>query len=122
MKKTAIIVTAVLALQANILFAGNETTSVTVINENATSIMVFLAPSTPAEATFDDFVTVNDISSLMPVTPSEASFEEMPFETASFRDLAPSTPAVAEFEEAFDVNTIDVISLAPVNPVEADFE
>jgi len=40
--------------------------------------MAFLAPVTPVEATFEEFITMNEIVAFGTVTPSEATFEEMP--------------------------------------------
>ena len=61
----------------------------------------FLAPSTPAEADFnEDVVLLTDISILAPVTPPEAEFDE---EDESFlmnySILAPVTPLEAGFDE-----------------------
>jgi hypothetical protein len=116
MKTIKMIIAAVITLQAGILFAGNETSSVPVTNDNLTISMNCLVPVTPREATFEEAVLMNDFASLAPATPIEATFGE-PSEGAFVLDLAPVTPAVADFEDVVDYN-----SLAPVTPAEADFE
>ena len=122
MKATTIIIASVLALQVNILLAGNEATLGPVTNETATITLASLAPSTPTEVTFEEVVEMNEFANLAPMIPSEATFEDMPSEIASIVDLAPMTPTVAEFEDAVDMITVNVIDLAFVTPDEADFE
>jgi hypothetical protein len=121
MKATIIILAAVLTLTANAIFAGNETSSTPVTTDNTTISMKFLAPATPAEATFDDLIVVNEITDLLPVTPSEATFEDVPIVITSIVNLAPVVPTQADFEDVVDV-TIDISTLAPVTPAVADFE
>jgi hypothetical protein len=60
--------------------------------------MTLLAPAVPAEATFEEMIMVNEISSLMPVTPSEATFEDISGDLTSPFDLAPVAPIQADFE------------------------
>ncbi len=119
MKATTIIIAAVLTLQAGILFAGNETCSAPLSNENTSRT---LAPTTPFEATFEEVVTIADAAMLDPTTPSEATFEEMPSETISISDLAPVVPAEADFCETSDSTSVDNGILAPAAPAFADFE
>ncbi len=121
MKTTITLLAAVLTLSASVLFAGNETSSTPVSNENTTITMEFLAPVAPAEATFED-CTVNDTEHLVPVTPSEATFEEMPADVYTVFDLAPVAPIQADFEDIVAQVTIDNETLAPVTPAAADFE
>jgi hypothetical protein len=121
MKTSTIIFAAVLTLQAGILFAGNENSSAPVTNEAATITMTFLAPATPVEATFEEFVAEVGISSLVPVTPSEAAFEDMPGDMASTFNLWPVTPVTADFEDVVEM-TVDISALAPAVPTVADFE
>jgi len=99
-KLSTIIIAAVLALQVNFLFAGNEKISAPVAKESAAISIISLAPTTPKEATFDD----------------------MPMEMTSPVELAPTTPAVADFEDVVDDSANDLNALAPVTPAEADFE
>jgi hypothetical protein len=117
MKATTIIIAAALALQVNVLLAGNDINSTSVANANNTITLTSLAPTIPVEATFEDAVTTIDFASLAPTTPAEAQVEDMIYEMASSLNLAPLTPAVADFEDGIDFN-----SLAPVVPAQADFE
>ena len=96
MKATTIILAAVLTLSMNVLFASND--GATVISET-NSFNTSLAPSIPAEATFEE---TND-----------ATF-------AAF-NLAPVSPIEADFSDEISETTIDIITLAPVTPSEADF-
>ena len=121
MKTTITILAAVLVLSTSALFAGNETSSIPTTTENPTFAMEFLAPVAPAEATFEDFVAVNEIANLVPVTPSEASFEEMPVDETSVFDLAPVVPTQADFEDVVAGVIVDNGILAPVTP-SVDFE
>ena len=122
MKTTITILAAVLTLSVNVLFAGNETSSAPVTNDNATISMVFLAPIAPAEATFEDFIMANEIVVLAPVTPSEATFKEMPIDVVSVFDLAPVVPIQADFEDVVVDVIVDNETLAPATPAVADFE
>ena len=122
MKTTITILAVVLTLSASLLFAGNETSSSPVSNDNATITMAVLAPVAPIEATFEDFTTVNEIAALVPVTPSEATFEEMPADVTSVFDLAPVAPIQADFEDVVSDVTINNGILAPLTPAVADFE
>jgi hypothetical protein len=123
MKATIIIVIAVLALQMNVLFAGNRNSYDTpVTKDNSSNSLISLAPTTPMEANFEDDATLTDYAAWAPVTPTEATFDDMPSEMASFADLAPVTPTVANFEDDIDTITFDLTSLKPNTPAEADFE
>jgi hypothetical protein len=117
MKATTIIIAAALTLQVNILFAGNEVNSTPLANTYSAITLTLLAPTTPAEATFEDLVEMTDFASLAPVTPAEAQFEDISCELVAALNLASVTPAEADFEDG-----IDITSLAPVVPAEADFE
>jgi hypothetical protein len=116
MKATTIIIAAVFSIQISTLFAANEFPPVTSNNAVSASYYVSLVPSTPVEASFEDFTTTEKIN-LIPTTPVEATFVETPSEMV---DLAPVTPAVAEFDD--DVIAVDNGILAPVTPTFADFE
>ncbi|MEI7526777.1 MAG: hypothetical protein WCJ95_20680 [Mariniphaga sp.] len=122
MKTTITFLAAVLTLSANVLFAGNETSSAPVSNDNATFTMAILAPVVPAEATFEDFTSVNEIATLAPFTPSEATFEEMPVDATLVFDLAPVAPIQADFEDVVADVIVDNGFLAPTTPAVADFE
>jgi hypothetical protein len=94
------IISAILVLQACLLFADNESSSAPAAIEMSTIAMANLAP----------------------VTPDEATFEEMPAdEMTSTVDLQPVTPVAADFEDVADV-AIDVKALASSAPVVAEFE
>jgi hypothetical protein len=97
MKATNIIIAAVLILSANVLFAGNDSASTNVANNNTTMSVAALAPEVPAEADFED-AFVFDFISLAPALPAEAWFEDLTPETVSAFNLAPLAPAVADFE------------------------
>ena len=114
---TTIIIAAALALQVNVLFAGNDINSTAASNANNTIALTSLAPTVPMKATFEDAVDMTEFASLAPTTPTEAQFEDISFEMVSALNLAPLTPAVADFEDEIDFN-----SLAPAVPAEADFE
>jgi hypothetical protein len=76
MKATTIILAALFTFQVSVLFAGNESTTVT---------------SATVETTLD-------MTALIPVTPAEATFEEVNSEVIDFTALVPATPMVADFE------------------------
>ena len=116
MKTTTIILAAVLTFSVNFLFAGNDESR---MNTETTSFQASLAPSTPAEATFED---VNDATTfvLAPTTPIEADFSDVVTEaTIDITTLAPVTPIEADF--ASDDETTNARVFAPVTPSVADF-
>jgi hypothetical protein len=88
----------------NVLFAGNDEA---ITNTVTNSFTASLAPTTPAEATFEDAndaaatlvlaPTIN-IVTLAPVTPIEADFSSDD-DTPNARVLAPVTPSVADFSD-----------------------
>jgi hypothetical protein len=118
MKTIITILATVLALQVNVIFAGNDEVSTPAANSVSS---ISLAPTTPVEATFEDEVVMNEIAGLAPVMPSEATFEDA-VPVAEISGLIPVTPVVADFEDTAEVITIDITALAPVTPLEADFE
>ena len=116
MKATTIILTAVLTLSMNVLFAGNDGASV---NSETNSVLT-LAPGTPAEATFEDMTETTAIFNLAPVTPNEADFSDVaPELTIDYSILAPVTPGEASFSD--DEIPMTNVNLAPVTPAFADF-
>lgn len=116
MKATTIILAAIFTLSINVLFASSDGA---VVNNNIkSSTFTTLAPSTPAEATFED-MTETTID-LAPVAPIEADFSDaIPETTIDITTLAPVTPGEADF--ASDEETAHIIALAPVTPSVADF-
>ena len=123
MKAIILIIVAVLALQVNVLFAGNRNSYENpVTKENFSNLLIFLAPTIPLEANFEDEATLMDYAALGPITPTEATFDDMPSERTSLANLAPVIPTVANFEDDIDTTTLDLTSLAPVTPAEADFD
>jgi hypothetical protein len=98
MKTTMTLLTALLVLQVNILFAGNESVSPLASNAGTSFSLAALAPVTPATATFEEFTT------------------------ASVNGLAPVMPVEADFSDVVETPAIDLVKLAPVAPAEADFE
>ena len=117
MKATTIIIAAALALQVNVLFAGNDINSTPVANANVTIALTSLAPTVPVEATFEDVVVLNDFAYLALTTPTEAPFENLSYEMVSALNLAPAAPLTADVDEG-----IDFSSFAPFVPAHADFE
>ncbi len=103
MKTSTIIAAAIFTLQSGFLFAGNDHVSTPVTNETSMVSTIILAPVTPAEATFEDFVPINA-------------------ETPSLNTLAPSVPQVADFEDASGTPDIANRLLNPLTPAEAEFE
>jgi hypothetical protein len=107
--KSIYILAALLGLQFNTIFAsGNFSESPVLSNEVVNGITAtMLAPTTPAEATFEadfsDGAPVTEIHNfnLAPVTPKEADFEDEngTNNASSIRDLAPVTPNDADFED-----------------------
>jgi hypothetical protein len=89
-----IFLTSIFVLQFCTLFADNDGMPGTPKYESHVS----LAPSTPAEAPFEEIsestVQVFDLSALAPETPLEARFED-----DKVTDLSPAVPAEADFEE-----------------------
>lgn len=121
MKTTTIILATLLTLQISFLFAGNESITATPATEVSFSAVSMLAPSTPAEATFEEAGSVTfDLEALAPATPPAADFEEM-VPVIDLSALSPATPAEADFTDAGD-QTVDIRALAPVSPAVADFE
>ncbi len=117
MKATTTILAAVLTLSMNVLFASNDGT---VVNNNInSSTFTTLAPSTPAEATFED-MTVATIN-LAPIAPIEADFSDVaPEVVIDFSIMAPVTPSEADFSNE-EILTDSITTLAPVTPDFADF-
>jgi hypothetical protein len=121
MKATTIILAAFFTLQVSVLFAGNETTTLTSAPVETTLDLSALIPSTPAEATFEEVdIEVIEFTSLAPVVPAEAEFEEM-VPVIDLGSLTPITPAEADFSDGVN-QMINVSALAPVTPMVTDFE
>ena len=117
MKAISTILAAVLTLSMNVLFASNDGAAV---NSETNSFHASLAPSTPAEATFEEVNDATIAFNLSPVSPIEADFSDAISETTiDITTLAPVTPGEADF--ASDDETINVSALAPVTPTVADF-
>lgn len=78
MKKTILILAAILSLQINLLVAGNDENTMNAKGASTLKSTLELAPSTPVEATFDDVAeTVDTVHLLAPVNPVVADFEEL---------------------------------------------
>ncbi len=122
MNAKSIIIAAVLTVSSGILFAGNENSSSPVKFESNSIITMNFAPSTPAEATFEEVEVMNDFAFLAPSMPNEADFDDVTTDMSiDIIDLAPVAPVVADFNDSSDV-AIDVSALSPVTPIVADFE
>jgi hypothetical protein len=65
-------------------------------------------------------VPVSNLDRLAPVTPSEADFSEYVPEPSI--SLAPVTPAEADFNEAEYSAQVSTLNLKPTTPTNADFE
>ena len=115
MKATTIIIATVLTLSVNVLFASNDNASAPVANATTTKTLTSLAPTVPAEATFEDAIAMTDFVYLAPTTPSEAQFEDISYESVSALNLAPVAPLTADVNE-------EIVYLAPAVPAVADFE
>jgi hypothetical protein len=121
MKTNTTLIIALFTLQASLLFAGNESVTLTSTPVEMTLNLTTLVPVTPAEAIFEEIISVGiDFTSLAPVAPVEAEFEEM-VPVIDLGSLAPAVPVEADFSDTLN-QTIDISSLAPVAPVVADFE
>jgi hypothetical protein len=115
MKATTIIAAVILTLNTGFLFAGNETSSAPATSANTVNV---LAPKIPAEATFEEVITI-DVTGLAPAIPAEAGFEEIASEPSA-GGLSPVTPATADFDDEV-IMSCDP-ALVPMPPVTADFE
>jgi hypothetical protein len=102
MKTTFIILSTLLTLHINLLFAGNDVVSAN-SNSGVNSITILeLAPLTPREATFEDVATPFEFSTLAPGTPAEATFTDEPDETSAI-GLPPVTPDEADFSDSLSL-------------------
>lgn len=120
MKTTTIILATLLMLQINSLFASNDGVPMTTNKGMSFDAVLFLAPATPKEATFEEMAPIAETFILAPVTPKEASFEDEA-EVLSITRLAPVAPAEADFNDDEPALNIVTVSLAPVTPAKADF-
>lgn len=120
MKTITIILAILLILQINSIFASNDGVPMTTNKKTSFNTVLFLAPATPKEATFEEMTPVAETFILAPVTPKEASFEDE-VEDLSITNLAPVTPAEADFNDDEPILNTITVSLAPVTPAEADF-
>ena len=118
MKATTTILATVFTLSMNVLFASNDGATV---KSEPNSFQNSLAPTTPAEATFEDaYDATVTIIIHGPSTPIEADFSDtIPETTIDITTLAPVTPCEADFTSVDE--TINVSALAPVTPSVADF-
>lgn len=120
-----LILTAIFCLMSGVIFAdGTEVRPTANCNDALSVALTNLTPSLPAEATFDDDVTLTDLGYLAPNTPIEATFDDVP-EAGNemiLQNLAPVTPSEADFDDIEINHSIDISTLAPVSPGTADFE
>lgn len=120
MKTITIILATLLIPQINSLFASNDGVPMKANKEMSFNAVLFLAPATPKEATFEEMAPIAETFILAPVTPKEASFEDEA-DDLSITCLAPATPAEADFNDNEPVLNTITVSLAPVTPAKADF-
>jgi hypothetical protein len=110
------IITVLLGLQINLLFAANPTGNnatdpfsncltcsysvVEIQKDELLNDLTLLTPTTPAEATFSEEAANNEIN-LAPTTPSDASFDNDPEPTSpsTVEYLAPATPSEADYND-----------------------
>jgi hypothetical protein len=124
MKTTIIIIAAIFSLQAGNIFGANDLNNNEPMKDFSATTGFTLAPVTPAEADFSDFISepVMTSSFLAPVSPASADFgDNAPEMVTASINLAPNAPLTADFEE----NTPDQdgsVSLAPTTPMAAEFE
>jgi len=119
MKTTTIILATLLILQINSLFASNDGVPMTTNKGMSFNAVLFLAPATPKEATFEEMAAAETFI-LAPVTPKEAAFEDEA-KDLNITCLAPVTPAEADFNDDEPALNIVTVSLAPITPANADF-
>jgi hypothetical protein len=120
-----LILTPILCLHAGFIFADGTDAKPMVNNiEIASYALINLAPSTPVEATFEEFIPVYDFAALAPTPPVEATFEDIiGFGNGLMLDnLAPVTPLEADFNDNEVFQKIDISTLAPKPLAVADFE
>jgi hypothetical protein len=128
--KSLYILAAMVGLQFNTMLASANFSESTVLSHGSmTGISAaFLAPATPALATFEDVAEPDSyesgLTALIPVVPMVADFsDDAPVTEINSISLAPVTPKVADFEdEKGSENASAVQDLAPVTPAAADFE
>ena len=132
MKTRIIIISAILAFNYTMILAkpipGTVTESPLELRFN--SLIPFLMPVSPKEATFGDgmdfYEATTTVSILALVPPGEAGFNDVIPEPATGNTIfAPSVPREATFEDEIvpdNSNHSDLLnSVAPVIPEEADF-
>ncbi len=121
-----LILTGMLLISVNTLFASTDSDSKELSNEAASVNISILATLAPAVAPFEEItestVSCLTISTFAPVAPEEATFEDAPDAGMVFDGLAPVLPAFASFEDEITTTMIDIASLAPATPLFADFE
>jgi hypothetical protein len=101
MKTSTITLTAILALNISLLFAGNDCTLPPASPVKGVSTTINICPTTPKEASFGDTYETLDLSLVAPVTPQEADFNDPAPEGTNdtLARLAPVTPKVAAFDD-----------------------
>jgi hypothetical protein len=124
MKSTNIIIATLFAFQVSFLFAANAGEPANVEITGSSIGRISVAPTTPAEATFEEVFSVdnNTLMFAAPAVPIEADFNDnVPDGGIILKNLAPVTPVEADFPDSTEVLPAR-FTLAPSTPVEADFE
>ena len=94
MKTITIIIASVLALNVNLLSASTLNPSNPI---SKATVLSFLAPIVPMEASFEESDITLDYTALLPEYPAEATFEETEA-TTDYKSLTPVVPMIADFE------------------------
>lgn len=134
MKTKIHMLTAILIMNFTVLYAGDPLVISTRATSKAYTVSVpvtELAPVTPMEATFTDYVPApsSDIRPLSTITLAhvisdlidDAAFL-LPFEPSFLLETAPSTPKEAGFDDYEIACKPATGTLAPVTPANAEFE
>ena len=101
MKATIIILTAILSLQINFLFADKYESANSRLTETSSATLVKVLPVISIGDEFSDILLI----------PKEEALK-----------FAPVTPKEADFSDNEDATEINPRNLLPVTPAEADFE
>jgi hypothetical protein len=123
MKALNIIISAMLVFQVGFLFAANAGEPIYKGTSDVTIEKTSTIPSASRLSARDEKSDIdNSFISLAPATPKEADFsEESTNNNFILENAAPSVPSVADFNDTV-VSEINVRSIAPFTPAEADFE
>ena len=86
---------------------------------------IFAAANNKELSVLSNDIILNETCMLMPATPLEATFDDVAETNLSDMNilaLAPVVPMVADFSDGAPITEISLLNLAPVTPKEASFE